>query len=114
MLGKVILCITIAVVAQQDATSAAHPRDGAAIYKQQCAKCHEDPDQPRAPRPREMTSFSPSFILRALQSGVMMPQGLRLSAEERRTVAEFLSGKPLSADAGTKPKGRAKSKSADN
>lgn len=102
----------IAVVAQQYATAAAHPRNGVAIYKQQCAKCHEDPTQPRAPRPREMTSFSPGFILRALQSGVMMPQGLRLSAEEQRTVAEFLSGKPLSADA--KSKGRAKAKPAGN
>jgi len=112
VLGKIILCIMIAVAAQQYAIAAAHPRDGAAIYKQQCAKCHEDPTQPRAPRLREMTSFSPGFILRALQSGVMMPQGLRLSAEEQRTVAEFLSGKPLRTD--TKPKGRAKSKSADN
>jgi hypothetical protein len=44
----------------------------------------------------------------------MMPQGSRLSAEERRMVAEFLSGKRFSADADTKPKGRAKSKSAGN
>jgi cytochrome c553 len=106
--------ITAAAFSQQAGMPATQPQDGAAIYQRRCARCHEDPDQPRAPRPDAMTRFSPEYILRALQSGVMMPQGSRLSAEERRTVAEFLSGKPLSADAETKPKGRAKSKSAGN
>ena len=110
------LCLTITAAAfsQQATTPATPPQDGAAIYQRRCAKCHEAPDQPRAPRPQDMTRFSPDYILRALQSGVMMPQGSRLSAEERRTVAEFLSGKPLSAGAEKKPKGRAKSKSAGN
>ncbi len=92
---------------------AAQTPDGAAIYQQQCARCHDDPNEKRAPKPAAMKQMAPEYILRTLESGVMMTQGWQLKPAERRTVSEFLSGKPLSqtAPAKSKRKKRAKTSS---
>ena len=78
--------------------------DGAAIYKQQCARCHDDPKEQRAPKPAAMKQMAPEYILRTMESGVMMTQGWELKPAERRIVSEFLSGKPLSQAAPPKSK----------
>ena len=92
---------------------AAQTPDGAAIYQQQCARCHDDPKEKRAPKPGAMKQMAPEYILRTLDSGVMMTQGWQLKPAERRVVSEFLSGKPLSqtAPAKSKRKKRAKTSS---
>src|SRR5262252_1180500 len=73
---------------------AAGPRDGATIYKQNCAECH-DKGVPRAANRDAMKQLSPAVVLRALESGSMAIQGAALTPVERRTIAEFLTGKPL-------------------
>src|SRR5438128_89752 len=92
---------------------AAQTPDGAAIYQQQCARCHDDPKEKRAPKPAAMKQMAPEYILRTLESGVMMTQGWQLKPAERRIVSEFLSGKPLNqtAPARSKRKKRAKASS---
>jgi mono/diheme cytochrome c family protein len=75
---------------------AAQTPDGTTLYQQQCASCHSDPAEKRAPSPAAMRLMSAEKILRSLESGVMMPQGLLLTPAERRTLAEYLAGKPLS------------------
>jgi mono/diheme cytochrome c family protein len=77
--------------------------DGTTLYQQQCFKCHSDPAEKRAPSPAAMRMMSAEKILRALESGVMMPQGLLLTPAERRMLAEYLSGNPLG-QAAPKPK----------
>src|SRR5579871_2480741 len=72
--------------------------DGAALYKQHCAVCHEVSGQTRAPNPAALHRMSPDNIVRALESGVMQEQGASLTAPERRTVAEFLTGKTIGAE----------------
>jgi mono/diheme cytochrome c family protein len=74
---------------------AAQNPDGTTLYQQKCVKCHSDPAEKRAPTPAAMRMMSAERILRSLESGVMMPQGLQLTPAERRTLAEYLSGKPL-------------------
>jgi len=69
--------------------------DGAALYKQHCAACHDVSGQTRAPGPAALRQMSPDNIVRTLESGVMKEQGASLSAAERRTVAEFLTGKNI-------------------
>jgi mono/diheme cytochrome c family protein len=74
---------------------AAQNPDGTTLYQQQCVKCHSDPAEKRAPSPAAMRLMSAEKILHSLESGVMMPQGLLLTPAERRTLSEYLSGKPL-------------------
>jgi polyvinyl alcohol dehydrogenase (cytochrome) len=69
--------------------------DGAALYKQQCAQCHEISGQTRAPSPAAMKLMSPENVLRALEIGRMKEQGALITAAQRRMLAEFLTGKPL-------------------
>lgn len=73
--------------------------DGGAIYKEQCAVCHENSAKTRAQSPAALRLMSPENILRALESGRMKDQGSLLSAEEKRAVAQYLAGKPFGQDA---------------
>lgn len=73
-------------------TVAADP-DGATLYKQRCAACHEVSGETRAPRPSALRLMSPENIVRSLESGLMKEQGAAMSPTEKRTVAEFLTGK---------------------
>jgi polyvinyl alcohol dehydrogenase (cytochrome) len=73
-------------------------QDGAKVFKQYCASCHEVRGNDRAP-PREVLSqLSPEQILRALEAGAMQVQGAERSRAQRRAVAEYLSGKTFGAD----------------
>jgi polyvinyl alcohol dehydrogenase (cytochrome) len=69
--------------------------DGAAIYKQRCAACHDVSGETRAPLPTALRLMSPENILRSLESGQMKEQGAQLRASEKRIVAEFLTGKTI-------------------
>lgn len=70
------------------------PRPPAELYKTYCSMCHEG-GVPRAPHAVKFQMFGPKAILGALESGVMRTQGSALSAEERRSLAEFLGGATL-------------------
>jgi polyvinyl alcohol dehydrogenase (cytochrome) len=71
--------------------------DGAAIYKQRCAMCHDRSAETRAPAPAVLRQMSAENIMRSLESGIMKEQGTALSAAEKLGVAEFLAGKTQSA-----------------
>jgi polyvinyl alcohol dehydrogenase (cytochrome) len=72
--------------------------DGAAIFANHCASCHDGADGSRATKPEVLRQRSPEAILSALSAGGMRPQGGRLSDAERRAVAEYLSGRSLGGD----------------
>lgn len=69
-------------------------QDGATIYKNLCASCH-DVGVERAPNREGLKAMSPERVLAAMESGAMVPMAGRLSAAERRALAEFLTGKNL-------------------
>src|SRR5271168_765923 len=69
--------------------------DGAALYKDRCALCHDRSSETRAPAPTALREMSPENVVRALESGLMQEQGKALSAAEKRAVAEFLTGKTV-------------------
>src|SRR5579863_6409520 len=85
----------IAVISCAIATSAAalaqSTPDGKAIFEQNCAMCHKPGGDPRAPLPEALHERPNESILVALEAGIMRSQGERLTAAERRAVAEFLS-----------------------
>jgi polyvinyl alcohol dehydrogenase (cytochrome) len=70
--------------------SAAQPAvDGAAIYAQHCAACH-DQMSPSVPSREALTQMSPERILRTLDFGLMMAVAYPLRRDERDAVARFL------------------------
>ncbi|HJZ74746.1 MAG TPA: PQQ-binding-like beta-propeller repeat protein [Vicinamibacterales bacterium] len=70
------------------------PPPAATLFERSCSGCHNG-DDPRAPTMDALRGRSPQAILDALTAGSMRYQGLALSGEERRAVAEFLSGRKL-------------------
>jgi polyvinyl alcohol dehydrogenase (cytochrome) len=73
--------------------------DGAALYKLHCGMCHDSSGETRAPAPSALKQMSPENIVRALETGLMKEQGAALTVAERRTVAEFLTGKMIGSTA---------------
>jgi polyvinyl alcohol dehydrogenase (cytochrome) len=72
--------------------TAASAQDGAALYKEFCASCH-DARVDRAPSREALRGMSPQRILDALESGSMVTMTQLRSAAERRAIAEFASGR---------------------
>src|SRR5690349_5170003 len=67
-------------------------QDGAALFTTYCSKCHDAGDS-RAPSREVLKQLSPEQIVTALEKGAMTAQGSERSRAERRTLAEYLSGK---------------------
>lgn len=75
--------------------SAAHaetspPADGAALYTERCATCHEA-GVPRAANRSSLARISADNIRVALNTGVMSQQAAGLSTEQRESLVRFLS-----------------------
>src|SRR5262249_1344001 len=63
----------------------------AQLFKQHCASCHEAGAAPsRIPPVSALKSMRPMAILKTLETGVMKPQAIALSATERQALANFL------------------------
>ena len=69
-------------------------QDGAALYGQYCAVCH-DGGVVRAPARRALGEMTPERLVASLETGLMRAQGSALNDDQRRAIAVFLSGKPL-------------------
>src|SRR3954466_2727141 len=74
----------------------ASAQNGAALYREHCAGCH-DAGVDRAPARDPLQTMSAERVLTALESGAMLSMGSRMSTAGRRAVAQFLTGKSLSA-----------------
>jgi polyvinyl alcohol dehydrogenase (cytochrome) len=72
--------------------------DGAKVYEQRCASCHNGTVS-RAPQMPALRQRTPEAILDALETGVMKFLGLGMPDAERKAVAEFVSGNPLGGEA---------------
>jgi polyvinyl alcohol dehydrogenase (cytochrome) len=69
------------------------PRDqmpGAVVYAEHCAACHNG-GVPKAPHMTWLEMMSPRAIVRSLENGLMQAQGVALTAEQKRHVAEYLT-----------------------
>jgi polyvinyl alcohol dehydrogenase (cytochrome) len=91
----VIALVPLALLARQIATQ---PPDGMsrgrAVFDRACSTCHLGDDL-RVPSLDELRGRSPEAILDALTSGAMKYQGLALGGDERRAVAEYITGRKL-------------------
>jgi polyvinyl alcohol dehydrogenase (cytochrome) len=75
---------------------------GFGVFQTRCMSCHGNPAAAgRAPGPSTLRQYSPERIYAALTNGVMKVHAQSLTDEEKRRVAEFMSGRPLgSAESG--------------
>jgi polyvinyl alcohol dehydrogenase (cytochrome) len=101
-LGIVVGCATVA---------AAQAPDGSRVFQASCASCHTGAADSRAPGVDALRARTPQAIIDALLTGVMRPQGSRLSGAERRAVAEFLTGKSIEGDVSGASAGRCTARS---
>jgi mono/diheme cytochrome c family protein len=69
-------------------------QDGATLYERNCASCHNGA-MDRAPAREVLKGMSAERVLGAMESGPMITMAVRLSAAERRTLAEFVTQKSL-------------------
>lgn len=69
--------------------------NGIATFQTQCVACHGNPNVDRAPSPAAIREMPPERIYNALTTGLMKDQGDKLSDQDKRGVAEFMSGRPL-------------------
>lgn len=83
--------------------------EGEALFKEQCASCHNGDAETRAPAPDTLRELPAAAILNALSNGAMRVQGSRLSGPQRHWIAEYLSGGRISGDATGASMGRCES-----
>ncbi len=76
--------------------SAARVQNGASLYAEHCASCH-DSGVARAPRLSVLRGMSAEAVLRSLEIGTMARMGVFRTDEERRLIAEFVAGEPMGA-----------------
>ena len=77
---QLAFCAFVAGIAQAQAP------DGATVYRDKCATCHEA-GVPRAANRAALSLMSADSIRLALTNGKMSTQGAELSGDQRRTTA---------------------------
>lgn len=84
---------------------------GEALFVEHCRSCHSGIIGSRAPSPNVLGRFPPRSIVHALTAGVMRVQGYSLSGDERRLIAEYLTGEQLTSTLGDYSQGQCTSPS---
>src|SRR5215467_5427937 len=88
----VLLVVAFGVLSVMVAYPVQQAPDGAALYDRECASCHANPaSDSRAPNRDALRTRTVDAVVAALSDGAMRLQGARLTAPERRAVAEFLT-----------------------
>ena len=84
----------VAILAAWAGVALAQPApNGAQLYAQRCAACHENPTD-RVPPRYLFTVRSTDSVIRAMADGPMKQQAAGLKPEEMAAVASFLTGRP--------------------
>jgi polyvinyl alcohol dehydrogenase (cytochrome) len=68
---------------------------GFATFQTRCSICHGNPAVERAASPAALRDMPPERIYESLVSGTMQAQAQGLSDQQKRAVAEFMSGRPI-------------------
>ncbi len=85
-----------AIVVLAVTATAASAQDGAALYRRDCASCH-DMGTDRAPSRDTLQTMTAERVLAAMESGPMISMASRDNGAERRAIAQYVAGKALSA-----------------
>ena len=87
------MLVALLVVGPAGADTPVKP-DGAALYQAHCATCHGG-KVAKAPPLSLLQIMSASSVLRAMEHGIMQEQAAALTDDQRRAVAEHLTGQQL-------------------
>ena len=68
------------------------------LFTQNCASCHMDGGQSKAPSLVHLGSMTPRSILAAMETGKMQPQSQKISHEDKIAIAEYLTQKEYSTE----------------
>ncbi len=69
---------------------------GSEVFFSTCNTCHKDTSILRAPSRGVLSTMTPRAILAALDNGRMKAQAAKFSEDQRRAVAQWITGRPLS------------------
>jgi polyvinyl alcohol dehydrogenase (cytochrome) len=73
---------------------------GIAVFQEHCAQCHAGPNpESRAPSREELTQRTPEAVLEAITTGPMEAMARDLTTAQKRTLAEYVVGRPLGSSA---------------
>src|SRR5262245_10733881 len=89
---RTLSCMSGAVALSLLFTGPLYAEDGAALYQRICGACH-DTGFERAPGREALRAMAPERVLAALENGVMISMAAGRTAMERRSLAEFVTGK---------------------
>ena len=106
IVASVLLVATPPLRAESEAaisTDADQTLPGAALYRERCAACHEQPTG-RVPPRVTMLPLTPEYVERILSTGTMKAQAAGLTGEQIRSLATFVTHKPFGANAEPNPK----------
>jgi len=85
--GYIALCFSFAGLLAAES--------GEELYKQICASCHEAGLE-RAPNRQALRAMTPERVVAALETGAMLSMAAGRTGVERRSIAEFVTGKSFS------------------
>ena len=86
-----------------DELSSGEQPTGEELYGAHCQQCHEG-TVAKAPPHSLLSIMSASSVFNAIENGVMRTQASQLSTEQRRLVAEYLTGQSIGASTGPLPR----------
>src|SRR3954465_1921602 len=93
MTRRLVAITAMLVCLKADATLA---QDGGALYRR-ASPGSPDPGPDRAPSRDALQTMTAERVLAAMESGPMLSMASRDSGAERRAIAQFVTGKTLSA-----------------
>ena len=94
-----VAVLLLAVGVAGPASAQAAGGEAAGVFDARCKACH-DPAKDRAPSRESLAQRAPDNIVAALTTGVMKPFSEGLSPEQVRSLAVYITGKPLAFAAG--------------
>jgi polyvinyl alcohol dehydrogenase (cytochrome) len=77
------------------ASGGATSADGERLYRRHCAQCHSKSRVLRTPQLSVLRRMQPQDVLDSLEFGTMRFEGLQRSIDERRAIAEFVTGQKV-------------------
>lgn len=92
--ARPLACIAAIMLGAGPASAQDTAPDGEALYQASCASCH-DGSVDRAPDRDALGLMQPEQVLAAMETGPMISMAVLRSAEQRRSIAEFVTGKRL-------------------
>src|SRR6266849_10669386 len=93
MKSPLLRCAFLLLLLVTTSISVCRGQDGAALYRQRCAVCHEGGAGDRAPDRSILQKFPSASIVRTLETGVMREVVGSLTPAERDAIATYLTGK---------------------